>query len=629
MGVAVGERSLEAREARRLLRSGSARSSSICSSSAGIASGATGSLRLSAAVVRATDQGPPGLSPRAPRPTLDGGPRAPNNAQMTRRRLPVVALALALLLAAPAGAGSSPLAKAPGQGARGPHVSPARTGRDRVRPADRRDGLRRARLAAPSRPPRTRSSPSPTPRWSRSAPAFRIETDVLGRGAQDGAVWRGSLLLVGHGDPTLSRADLATLARQVRAAGIRSDGRRLRRRVVLRRAPHRRRLEVLVLRATSRRRSRRSPSTAAATSAGPRATRRSPRRCSSATRCAAPEWRSAARGPRRRSAATTCRSPRSSRRRSRRSSPGWTGSATTSPQSSLLKQLGAADDEAGHERRRRGDRPRAARRRRRAARRASGWPTAPGLSLARPPDGAGARRRCSAPRGPIRDVRPVPPRRAAGRRASTARSPTACGARPRAATSWRRPARPPRLGALRLRQAPLRLLGAPERQPGLALLGAARAGPLRDRASRAVASSARPRRAPGRRAARPSRASSPGSRRRSRPSSSSRPSPPTFAPFASSALRASSRLKPSSVPGDHVGRAGQRPLDRPLLRPGLEAQPELPQLLDERAVLLVGEPLDDRLGALRARSPRPRRLLLRGASRAGRRRRSGGRGSAP
>src|SRR5206468_4635256 len=51
-------------------------------------------------------------------------------------------------------------------------------------------------------------------------PQFRIETDVLGRGEQNGGVWRGSLLLVGHGDPTLSSRGLTSLARQVRAAGI-------------------------------------------------------------------------------------------------------------------------------------------------------------------------------------------------------------------------------------------------------------------------------------------------------------------------------------------------------------------------------------------------------------------------
>ncbi len=51
-------------------------------------------------------------------------------------------------------------------------------------------------------------------------PAFRIETDVLGTGEQAGSTWQGDLVLKGYGDPTLSSADLADLARQVRAAGI-------------------------------------------------------------------------------------------------------------------------------------------------------------------------------------------------------------------------------------------------------------------------------------------------------------------------------------------------------------------------------------------------------------------------
>jgi len=51
-------------------------------------------------------------------------------------------------------------------------------------------------------------------------PEFRIETDVVGRGEQDGAIWRGTLVLVGRGDPTLSSRGLASLATQVRAAGI-------------------------------------------------------------------------------------------------------------------------------------------------------------------------------------------------------------------------------------------------------------------------------------------------------------------------------------------------------------------------------------------------------------------------
>jgi D-alanyl-D-alanine carboxypeptidase/D-alanyl-D-alanine-endopeptidase (penicillin-binding protein 4) len=52
-------------------------------------------------------------------------------------------------------------------------------------------------------------------------PDYRIETDVLGQGELVGATWRGALVLQGHGDPTLSSADLRSLARQVRVAGIR------------------------------------------------------------------------------------------------------------------------------------------------------------------------------------------------------------------------------------------------------------------------------------------------------------------------------------------------------------------------------------------------------------------------
>ena len=51
---------------------------------------------------------------------------------------------------------------------------------------------------------------------------FRIETVVLGHGARDGTVWRGSLVLKGFGDPSLHGDDLALLARRVRALGIRA-----------------------------------------------------------------------------------------------------------------------------------------------------------------------------------------------------------------------------------------------------------------------------------------------------------------------------------------------------------------------------------------------------------------------
>ncbi len=52
-------------------------------------------------------------------------------------------------------------------------------------------------------------------------PRFRFETNVVGVGAEVDDVWRGDLILVGAGDPTLHRRDLATLAHRIRAAGIR------------------------------------------------------------------------------------------------------------------------------------------------------------------------------------------------------------------------------------------------------------------------------------------------------------------------------------------------------------------------------------------------------------------------
>jgi D-alanyl-D-alanine carboxypeptidase/D-alanyl-D-alanine-endopeptidase (penicillin-binding protein 4) len=52
-------------------------------------------------------------------------------------------------------------------------------------------------------------------------PGFRIETQVLGLGEQDGFEWHGDLVLKGFGDPTLSSLGLRRLAAEVRSAGIR------------------------------------------------------------------------------------------------------------------------------------------------------------------------------------------------------------------------------------------------------------------------------------------------------------------------------------------------------------------------------------------------------------------------
>src|SRR6476619_4011326 len=52
-------------------------------------------------------------------------------------------------------------------------------------------------------------------------PRFCFHTEVVGVGTRTGRTWSGNLLLVGFGDPTLTRADLNRLARRVAATGIR------------------------------------------------------------------------------------------------------------------------------------------------------------------------------------------------------------------------------------------------------------------------------------------------------------------------------------------------------------------------------------------------------------------------
>ncbi|HYX76076.1 MAG TPA: D-alanyl-D-alanine carboxypeptidase/D-alanyl-D-alanine-endopeptidase [Gaiellaceae bacterium] len=138
---------------------------------------------------------------------------------MTRRRLPVVVAALALLAAAPAAAGDSPLAARLARALAVPHVSQARTGAVAI---DLQTGetLFSEHDALPLAPASNEKLAVAYAALVTLGGDSRIETDVLGRGAQAGSVWHGNLLLVGHGDPTLSSAGLLALARQVRALGI-------------------------------------------------------------------------------------------------------------------------------------------------------------------------------------------------------------------------------------------------------------------------------------------------------------------------------------------------------------------------------------------------------------------------
>ncbi|HET7450713.1 MAG TPA: D-alanyl-D-alanine carboxypeptidase/D-alanyl-D-alanine-endopeptidase [Gaiellaceae bacterium] len=51
---------------------------------------------------------------------------------------------------------------------------------------------------------------------------YRFRTEVFGRGVQDGAVWRGDLVLKGYGDPTLDLLQIDGLAAQIAQLGITS-----------------------------------------------------------------------------------------------------------------------------------------------------------------------------------------------------------------------------------------------------------------------------------------------------------------------------------------------------------------------------------------------------------------------
>ena len=138
-----------------------------------------------------------------------------------------------------------------------------------------------------------------------------------------------------------------------------------------------------------------------------------------------------------------------------------------------------------------------------------------------------------------------------------------------------------------LRQRHIRLRGAGERKPGLVLGGPRGAGPLRQRARRpgrgalrgryepAVSSAVGPpRRGSGTPAFSAFATFEPGFSPTITPVVFFETESETLAPSASSAVFASSRLKPSSVPVRTYCVSRQRPLDRSFRLAGLELQPE-------------------------------------------------------
>jgi D-alanyl-D-alanine carboxypeptidase/D-alanyl-D-alanine-endopeptidase (penicillin-binding protein 4) len=140
-------------------------------------------------------------------------------------RLPAAFAALLAALALAAGSAAQTRAEPTleqrlARALRVPHVRPAQTGAVAVDLSTGR-ALFANNAAVPFAPASTEKLPVTLAALSVLGAGFRFQTDVLGEGLQQGAVWRGSLVLQGHGDPTLSRADLKTLALQLRRLGLR------------------------------------------------------------------------------------------------------------------------------------------------------------------------------------------------------------------------------------------------------------------------------------------------------------------------------------------------------------------------------------------------------------------------
>jgi D-alanyl-D-alanine carboxypeptidase/D-alanyl-D-alanine-endopeptidase (penicillin-binding protein 4) len=140
---------------------------------------------------------------------------------------PVLGLVVLVILATPvvAGARPTPLQTRLAKALRVPHVAPARSAAVAVDLATgsvlftQNPGLSLA-------PASNEKLPLTFAALTILGATYRIETDVLGEGEQDGTTFSGTLVLRGGGDPTLSTSGLHALAAQVRAYGIRrvTDG---------------------------------------------------------------------------------------------------------------------------------------------------------------------------------------------------------------------------------------------------------------------------------------------------------------------------------------------------------------------------------------------------------------------
>jgi D-alanyl-D-alanine carboxypeptidase/D-alanyl-D-alanine-endopeptidase (penicillin-binding protein 4) len=148
-----------------------------------------------------------------------------NGIRVTRRRLAFLLAVVALAAPVAATAQETPLQTRLAKALRVPHVAPGRSGAVAL---DLASGsvLYTQNPALPLAPASNEKLPLTYALLATLGPTYRIETDVLGEGEQDGTTFTGTLVLKGGGDPTLSSAGLRSLAAQVRAFGIRhvTDG---------------------------------------------------------------------------------------------------------------------------------------------------------------------------------------------------------------------------------------------------------------------------------------------------------------------------------------------------------------------------------------------------------------------
>jgi D-alanyl-D-alanine carboxypeptidase/D-alanyl-D-alanine-endopeptidase (penicillin-binding protein 4) len=139
------------------------------------------------------------------------------------RRLALVLVVVVSGLASPQAAAAeqtpTPLARKLAQALRAPHVAPSRTGAVAV---DLATGLPvySHNLTLPLIPASNEKLAVTYAALHAFGPAHQFETAVIGEGEQEGALWRGDLILKGYGDPTLSTLRLNALAADGRAYGI-------------------------------------------------------------------------------------------------------------------------------------------------------------------------------------------------------------------------------------------------------------------------------------------------------------------------------------------------------------------------------------------------------------------------